>query len=1073
MTPPPAPANGFSGFVVRQSKAVLFLTVCLCAAGVLAARTMPSSVFPQTDFPRVVILIDNGVMPGDQMTASVTRPVEEAMKDIPGVVSVRSATGRGSAEVNVFFDWSVDMQKSELHVHSRLAQIRSQLPATATTTVHRLTFSAFPIVGLSVTSTGGRSQADLWEKARYDIKPRLLRVPGVARVDLVGGRMPEYHVRVDPLKLESYHLALNQVSDALMKGNLIGPAGLHDEDRQLYLTVVDARVKSVADIAELVIAQTESGPVRVKDVATVVPGQEPRFDIVTADGGRAVLLNVRSQPEGSTVAIADDIEKQVELLRQELPPDVRVAVFYDQSLLVRESVGSVWESILFGLFLSVAILFGFLKSGQRWTTTATTTLVAVVVIPVTVLAALVAMKLLGMSFNLMTLGGIAAAIGLVIDDAIVVVESIAAHVAAGHPPLEAVRLSAAEVTGPLVGSTLTPVVVFIPLAFIDGIQGVFFRALAVTMVVSLLTSLVLAVTLTPTLAARFIRVPAGATPAGDHELGGPILRRLIRVYEWSARRAIRWAWLTAALTLVVFGGTVGVYLLLKEDFLPEMDEGAFVIDYQMPPGTALSETDRVLKHVEEELLKTPEVESYSRRTGARLALAVAEPHRGDFLVKLKPGRKRSVEEVKDDLRDRIHAAQPVLEVDMPGILGDLIGDLTWSPKPVEIKVFSTDTAVLKEKAGKIAELIDSKDGGGVDGVVDVNNGLMYTGSALVYRPRWQDLMRYGVKSDDVARTLNIGLLGETPSAVLEGDRLVNIRLTVDPKYVRKSPAIDALLVRSELGGSGTRVSAVASRRVEAGQLELRREDLRQNVAVTARTSNRDLGGAIRDIKAKLDKEMPDRHGFTLEYGGLYQQQQESFKNLVMVMAAAILLVFLVLLVEFRSLLAPLAIVWGSLLSLFGVGLALWITGTSLNIISFLGAIIGLGIVAKNGILMLDRVEHLRADGTPLDEALVLSGRRRLRPVLMTSLAAALGMLPLAYGIGSGADMLKPLAISVMGALAISVLLSLVATPAVYYVLMRAFGGVPRPAPVPAVPPAPPPALPTEPVANGQPAAARE
>ncbi len=371
---------------------------------------------------------------------------------------------------------------------------------------------------------------------------------------------------------------------------------------------------------------------------------------------------------------------------------------------------------------------------------------------------------------------------------------------------------------------------------------------------------------------------------------------------------------------------------------------------------------------------------------------------------------------------------------MPGILGDLIGDLTWSPKPIEIKVFSSDVAVLKEKAGKIAELIDSKGGGSVDGVVDVNNGLMYTGSALVYRPRWQDLMRYGVKGDDVARTLNTALLGETPAAVLEGDRLVNIRT---------SPAIDALLVRSELGGSGTRASAVASRRVEAGQLELRREDLRQNVAVTARTSNRDLGGAIRDIQAKLDKEMPDRAGFSLEYGGLYQQQQESFRNLVLVMAAAVLHVFLVLLIEFRSLLAPRAIAWGSLLSLFGVGLALWLTGTSLNIISFLGAIIGLGTVAKNGILVLDRVEHLRAEGMPLDEALVRSGRRRLRPVLMTSLAAALGMLPLAYGIGSGADMLKPLAISV--------LLSLVATPAVYYVLMRTLGGVPRPVPQPATP----------------------
>jgi CzcA family heavy metal efflux pump len=1043
MNTPPL-ESGFSRFIVRQSKAVFFLTACLCVAGLLSALTMSSSVFPQTNFPRVVVLIDNGVMPGDQMMATVTRPVEEAMKDIPGVVSVRSATGRGSAEVNVFFDWSVDMEKSELHVHSRLSQIRSTLPATASTNVYRLTFSAFPIVGLSLTSAGGRSQTELWERARYDIKPRLLRIPGVARVDLVGGRVPEYHVKIDPYKLEGYRLSLGQVSDALLKGNLIGSAGLHDEDRQLYLTVVDARAKTASEIAELVVAQSESGPVRIKDVAEVVAGEEPQFNIVTADGGRAVLLNIRSQPDGSTVAIADGVQQELAELRKELPPDMRLAFFYDQSLLVRASVGSVWESILFGLVLSVAILLGFLKSGQSWATTLGTTTIAVVVIPVTVLAALVVMKLLGMSFNLMTLGGIAAAIGLVIDDAIVVVESISTHVAAGRSPVEAIGLSASEVTGPLIGSTLTPVVVFIPLAFIDGIQGVFFRALAVTMVVALLTSLLLAVTLTPALAARFIRVPQGSHQPADHELGGPILRRVIRVYEWAARRAMRRAWLTTLLTVVTLGGSVGLYFLLKQDFLPDMDEGAFVLDYRMPPGTALSETDRVLKHVEKLLMETPEVESYSRRTGARLALAVAEPHKGDFLIKLKTKRKRSVDDVKDDLRDRIHATEPAIEVEMPGILGDLIGDLTWSPAPIEIKIFSTDVFTLKEKAAQIAELIDNEHGKGVPGVVDVNNGLLYTGSALVYHPRWHDLLRYGIKSDDVARTLNIALLGETPSTVLKGDRQINIRLLVDPKHVHNAASIDALLVRSEMGGAGTRLSAVADRRVESGQLELRREDLRQNVAVTARTSGRDLGSVVRDIQAKLKSEMPDRPGFTLEFGGLYLQQQESFRNLAMVLATAMLLVFLVLLIEFQSFLAPLAIVWGSLLSLAGVGLALWLTGTSLNIISFLGAIIGLGIVAKNGILMLDRVEHLRAEGMAVEEALVQSGRRRLRPVLMTSLAAALGMLPLAYGIGSGAQMLQPLAIAVMGALAISVLLSLVATPAVYYVLLQIFGVVSRP-----------------------------
>ncbi|HBI46596.1 MAG TPA: acriflavin resistance protein [Planctomycetales bacterium] len=1034
----PSP-SGLGGLIVRQSKAILFITVCLCLAGVYAAWTMPSSVFPQTNFPRVVILVDNGVMPGDQMMATVTRPIEEGMKDIPGVVSVRSSTGRGAAEVNVFFNWSVDMIQSELYVNSRLSQIRSTLPSTASTSVFRLTFSAFPILGVSLKSDANRSLAEMWQTARYTIKPRLLRVPGVARVDLVGGRVPEYHVAVDPLKLEGYKLSLAQVSDALAKGNLIGSAGLHDEEHQLYLTTVDARVKTTAEIADLVVAQSESGPVRVKDFAEVRPGQEPQFNIVTADGGRAVLLNIRSQPEGSTVAIADNLERNLKELESELPPDMHLAFFYDQSLLVRASVGSVWEAILFGLALSVAILFFFLKSGSSLLTTLSTTIIATVVIPVTILVTLVAMRLMGMSFNLMTLGGIAAAIGLVIDDAIVVVESIYTKVVSGRTPVQAIQEAGREITGPLVGSTLTPVVVFLPLAFIEGIQGVFFRSLAVTMVVSLLTSLVLALTLTPTLAAWLMRTPKGASghAKGETEQGGPILRVVLWLYERAARAALRYAWGTLALSFGVVAAAAGMYFLLKQDFLPDMDEGAFVLDYRMPPGTALSETDRVLNHIEQMLRETPEVESYSRRTGARLALAISEPHMGDFLIKLKDRRSRGVEEVKDELRQKIESSEPVIKVEMAGILGDLIGDLTWSPNPIEIKVFSTDPQVLKKQAMRIADLIERKGDKGVEGVVDVNDGLVYTGSSLTYRVRWDDLPRYGLKADDVARTVNIALLGETPSYVLEGDRQVNIRVLADPKQVSNATAIDSLIVRSE-SGAGARLSAVADRGVEAGQLELRREDLRQDVAVSARTSGRDLGSVVRDIRATLDRELPDRSNYTLEYGGLYQQQQESFANLAMVLCMAVLLVFLVLLLEFQSFLEPLAIVWGAVLSLFGVVMALWLTGTSLNIISFLGAIIGVGIVAKNGILMLDYVDHLRKQGLPLMEALVQSGRRRLRPVLMTSLAAALGMLPLAYGIGSGAQMLQPLAIAVMGALAISVLLSLLATPAVYLVLVRLF-----------------------------------
>jgi CzcA family heavy metal efflux pump len=1010
-------------FALRNRRAIAFIAVVMCLAGVYAALHTPSSVFPQTDFPRVVILVDNGVMPADEMMATVTRPIEEAMKDIPGSLTVRSTTGRGSAEVSVFFDWRVDMVQSELYVNSRLAQIRSELPSTATTTVWRLTFSAFPIIGVSLTSPR-RDLTELWEIARYDVKPRLLRIPGVARVDLVGGRTPEYHVVVDPARLLAAGLSLPEVRDALAKSNLIAPTGMHEENYTLYLAVVDGRVHGIEDIANLAVAAVGTHPVRIRDFARVERGPEPVFNVVTAEGVPAVLLNVRSQPDGSTLDIAAGVRQVLRDLRRDLPPDLRTAYYYDQSLFVRDSVASVRDAIVFGLVLSVLILFLFLKD---WGVTLT----AIVVIPVTVLITLVAMKAAGLSFNLMTLGGIAAAIGLVIDDAIVVVEAIYAKVASGLGRIEAIGVAIAEIVHPLVGSTLTPVVVFLPLAFLEGITGVFFRALALTMVVALLTSLVLALLLTPSLAGWFIRDRERLAHGhgARSEEGGRLLQRVIRWYEIGVRWALGRRWLTLGACLLVLLLGAWIYRGLETEFLPPLDEGGFVIDYIAPFGTSLAETDRQLLQAEEILRATPEVESYSRRTGARLALSIAEPNTGDFLVKLKADRRRATPEVITDLRHRFQVALPRIEWEFPGILSDLIGDLIWAPQPIEVKLFSTDTGFLKRKAPEVADELRK-----VRGVVDVLDGLIYAGPSLSFKVRPAEVERLGLSAADVADAVSTAMLGQTASTVLEGDRVIAIRVLASRPSVARVAAVRDLPLRTP-DGTLVKLSQVVDVEETPGQLELRREDLRQDVAVTARLEGRDLGSAMAEIRDRLSRDASLPPG-TLEFGGLYQQQEESFRNLMLVLAMAIFLVFTVLLLEFRSFDEPVAIVFGAVLALFGTVVALWLTGTSLNVVSLLGAIIGVGIVAKNGILMLDRVDHLRAEGLELEDALVRSGHRRLRPVLMTSMAAAFGMLPLAWGIGSGADMLRPLAIAVIGALSTSVLLSLVATPAVYCLLVR-------------------------------------
>ncbi len=1023
-------------FATRHALSITFIAVALCLAGVLSALRMPSSVFPQTDFPRVVILVDNGIMPADEMMATITRPIEEAMKDIPGAITVRSATKRGSAQINIFFNWRVDMQQSELYVLGRLSQIRGDLPATAGTEVERVTFSAFPIIGISLTSSN-RDIMDLWETANYQLKPVFLQIPGVAKVEIIGGHVPEYHVIVDPLKLQAASLGLHEVSDALTKNNLVAPAGMIEENYHLYLTTVDGRVHSPEDIGNVVIAVRGSHPICVRDVARVERGPAPAFTVVTAQGRNAVLLNVQSQPDGSTLDIAAALKAKLQQLRQELPPDMHLSFYYDQSQFVRDSVGSVWDAILFGLILSVFILYFFLKNwGSVWT--------AIVTIPITVLITFIAMKLAHMSFNMMTLGGIAACIGLIIDNAIIVVEAMCVKIASGRPRLEGIQEAIGEIFYPLIGSTLTPVVVFIPLAFLTGVAGVFFRALALTMVVSLLVSLVLALTLTPSLAAWFIRdrekMEHGHAPKGLE--GGFLLTRVIQIYERVVRVALRHCWLTLLACGLVFAGGIFIYQNLQSDFLPDFDEGGFVIDFWSPPGTSLTETSRILNEAEDILRANPDVESYSRRLGAEMGMFITEAYRGDFAVKLKPSRQHTTEEVIAKLRHEFAERFPMVRWEFPGILTDVIGDLQLTPDPVEIKLFSPDLNWLRQVAPHVQEEIKS-----VPGVVDTFDGLTETGPSINFRVRPADAERFGLTAQDIADTANTALQGEIASSMLEGDRVIGIRVVGDPASVNGVAKLSELPLRTP-GGAVVRLDQVADVSVEPSQVELIRDDLRQDVIVSARLEGRDLGSAMKDIQDKLsqDKSLPPG---TVEYGGLYQQQQESFRNLVVVLAAAILLVFTVLVIEFRSFNEPVAIVFGSILALFGTVAALWLTGITLNIVSFLGAIIGVGIVAKNGILMLDFSRQLQDGGVELVESLVRAGHRRLRPVLMTSLAAALGMLPLAYGIGAGADMLRPLAIAVIGALCISVLLSLVATPVAYCVLLQLSGGGKKPEQKPA------------------------
>ncbi|MFN7923375.1 MAG: efflux RND transporter permease subunit [Bryobacteraceae bacterium] len=1012
-------------FALRHGRGLVLVAFAFALAGLLLIPQIPISIFPQTDFPRIVILVDNGIAPPNIQMTTVTRPIEEAIRLVPGVTTVRSVTARGSTEISVFFRWDVDILNALHLVQGRISQITPTLPPECRFYINRLTFSVFPMVGFSITSPS-RKTSELWDLAYYEISPRLYRLEGVAETRIVGGRAPEYHVIVDPRRLNAFNMPLTRVVDAIRNANILQPAGMLQENYHLYLTAVTGLMKKPEQIENTVVDVVKGNPVKVKDIASVIPGERPTYNIVTANGRPAVLINVLQQPDGNAVKVADAVNAELAEIRKTLPKDIELSTYYDQSILVRESISGVVESILIGLALSVGVLLAFLGNWRA-------TLVAALVIPIAVLIAIIGMRLFHMGFNLMTLGGIAACIGVVIDDAIVVVENIAVHLYMGQKPRDAARSAITELTPALIGSTLTPIVVFVPLVFLGGITAVFFRALALALVASLFASLLLALLFTPVLSAWLLRPAATALSAEDAETAGE--GRVMRALNVRYQSALLWSLshpkVIAGVVVLVLASCAGLYLELGSGFLPEMDEGAFVLDYRTPAGTSLQETDRILGKIETILRETPEIESYSRRTGARLALAIAEPNTGDFLIKLKSHRSRSVEEVTSELRAKITGGETALpELEFPHILEDLVGDLAWSPQPIEVKITHPDEAVYKAVAKEVEEWLPK-----VQGVVDIVNQTIVIGPAINFRVDPEKASRAGFSASDVANIEASLLDGQLASTMIRGNRRIGIRVRYAAENRKTAEQLQALLLTSPTGAT-VPLASIASMEVEQGQTEIRRENLHDLSAVTARLEHRDLGSAMQEIQRRLPKEVKLPPGTGIEYGGLYQVQQESFVALTQVLLMSMVLIFVILIFEFRSFAHPFAILLATVLCTSGSLLALLATGQTLNIASFMGIIMVIGIVHKNGILMLDSEQHFTETGLPLKEAVYQAGRRRLRPILMTALATVFGMLPLALGAGSGAQLLRPLAIAVIGGVTVSMALSLIITPVVFSMVRR-------------------------------------
>jgi CzcA family heavy metal efflux pump len=996
----------------HHARTVVLATILLVAAGLVAAWQLPSSIYPPLEFPRIVIIAHSGTLPTRGMTLSVTRPLEQAAMSTPGIRRVRSRTFRGASEVDAYFDASTNMIVAHQQVQSLVDEIRQELPPDTELTVERLTPATFPVLSLNV--TGALSIPDLYDYAFYVIRPALARAPGVGRLEVSASDTREVEVVVDPARLAAEGLSVGDVATALGSTNVLAPVGRYAASGRQYLALATGQWRSLAEIGATPISLKGGSVVRVGDLGEVVMGAPDRTSLITANGRDAAVINVSQQVGSNVLDVKAGVQQALADLAKTLPSGLRVTKVYDLAEFVADAIASVRDAVLIGGLLAIIVLFVFLRD-WRITTVAATTL------PVTAVATFFFMKIWNESVNLMSMGGLAVAIGLVIDDAVVVVENI-------HRQLESgTRADVAEATreliAPVVGSTLTTVVVFAPLALLSGVTGQFFRSLALTLTVAVLLSLVLSLTLVPVLAARAM---ANRKPgAGNHSTDGATA-----LYMRSLGALLGRPVLALAIVAIAAGTALAIYPRLGHGFLPAMDEGGFVIDYLTPAGTALSETDHRVRAIEAVLAKTPEVAAFSRRTGAELGLFATEMNKGDILVRLLPRskRERDADEVIDSLRDQLHDVAPGVEIEFVQLLQDMLGDLEGAPTPIEVQIFGDDQKVLDELAEKVEPLVEA-----VPGVVDVV-GPQAGNPEVEWRVDPLAAARVGLTVSDVASQVSAGWLGLPAPDLRMLDRTVPVRVRYPDSVRRDTATLGETRARGS-AGQLVPLASLATPVVSNGQSTELRENLRSMSLVTARLEGRDLGSAVSDLRGRLAKvTLPV--GYAIEIGGQVQSQRQAFTDLLLVLGIAAALVLVVLVAEFRAIMPALLILFVAPLSAGGAFLLLLVTGTELNVSSAMGLILLVGLVVKNGIVLMDFAARRHAEGTSWRESLIAAGGRRFRPIMMTTLCTLAGLLPLAFGLGAGAELQRPLALAVIGGLSLSTLLVLYVLPALFLLVRR-------------------------------------
>ena len=997
-------------FFVSYKNPITVVLILILTGGFFAYSQMKTSLFPEITFPKIKIIADAGLQPVDKMMVTVTRPLENVIKQVPDLKLIRSTTSRGSCEISAFMDWNADIDISQQRIESKINQLRNTLPPGVDIVVEKMNPSILPVSGYTLESHN-KSPIELKQIATYTIKPFLSQVNGVSEIRVIGGKTKEYRIKLNSQKMSMLSVTPEMIDQTLRLTNFVTSNGYLADYKFLYLTVTDATITSKEDLENLIILNKGKRIIQVKDIAQVQITESVEYTKINANGRDAILIAVVKQPSSNLVDLSSQMEEKVEELRRILPVGVSIKPYYIQAGFVNESVKSVTDSLWIGLALAIVVAVIFLRSLKASATILLT-------IPITLALTLIVLLLTGSTFNIMTLGAIAAAIGLIIDDAIVVVEQI--HRTHEEHPNEATKdllhRAIRYLFPAMLGSSISTIVIFIPFALMTGVAGAYFKVMTDTMIITLVCSFFVTWIGLPVI---YLLLSKNSRVNNFIESKKKAVH-VVKNQNWVSFFILR-PWISIVAGIILIASILLILPKLQTGFLPAMDEGSIVLDYNSPPGTSIEETDRMLRETEKIITKVSDVEAYSRRTGTQMGFFITEPNRGDYLIQLKKDRSRATEDVINELRQKIQASQPALTIDFGQVITDMLGDLMSSVQPVEIKIFGSDKQKLDQLSKQVAEIVTR-----IKGTADVFDGIVIAGPSINIIPNSVALAQFGLSPASLQTQFQTALEGNLVGGIFEKEQLSPIRIVYPDSQKFGISSINQIPIFLP-GGKIIPITQLATVSVKPGEAEIERENLQSMGVVTARLENRDLGSVIKDIQKNIASNIQLPPGYHIQYGGAYAEQQQSFKELLMILIASSLLVFIVILFLFKEFKIAFLILFIAVLGIAGSYIALYITNTPLNVGSYTGLIMIVGIIGENAIFTyLQFEESLRTKS--VDEAIIYSISTRLRPKLMTALGAIIALSPLALGIGAGAQLHQPLAISVIGGFLVALPLLLIALP---------------------------------------------